>query len=850
MSTAAAVIDTPSVSFDSALDVSKKRKRSEDEGSLPNGDSETSSTSDLLQAILLDLYEVLKGEDIFPSILEAKIPIPSKEDNATKKARLSEDASTTTSIKEKVYSASYQSIGELLKDVDTAAASFTSREAEPIPILSDHSSSCNLHEARATALKGRINGLLRREVTRRPLKMPITQMTDIENMNTQHEDDKKINIVATTVSGSGKAVLTLYGSAPYPRQLFSSLQKGDSVLRENALPNGISTTRVVPAHRRNLETPKLGELFPAPTALTALNPPRPSRHTATRSQTVNFYKPTESTSRPRVRETYTTAPTSTGKWLHYSNPSATTTQEPKKQSRTRGLSINGAKPPPPIDPEESSSETQLDTLFKNAYSSFAPIRDDSLAIVSEQIKNKIWWNRIGQHRFHSYMSSLQPSDEANDEDESFGEEADPIAEEEFKAAVDAWEPEEFGAKIGKSNEMKASREVSEADVDDLLKEVAELLETLMSHQKARTLSLNLGRSNATTSETIDPSLKPSSAEFDIYDLLKTQLSLMISSLPPYAVAKLNGEQLEALSIRAVIPIEAQNGRGTMAGTESSTPRPGLVATPTRPITSTARSNHVAPAQYAPAATHRNSYASTSTPRAVTTSTQFTTHRYGGTPGAHQYTGGYGAATQPPQRRPFNVATTSTHHNTPSHPNQYTNGTRPTYANQYPASAPRPQTNSASWSQRPTSSHLTNGVSSGAPSSYQPLTYPNRVNNASHQSPRPAAQYYPPSSVGPINAAAIQNNSAVPGTVGQHLNLSPEEQAMLMSRQKAQIAQQMQMNIRQGSGTPQPNVNTNPSTEGGTGAASVRVDGTGSHTGTPTPASMPVLNGVSAGNDGQ
>ncbi|KAL8955409.1 MAG: hypothetical protein Q9193_006728 [Seirophora villosa] len=63
---------------------------------------------------------------------------------------------------------------------------------------------------------------------------------------------------------------------------------------------------------------------------------------------------------------------------------------------------------------------------------------------------------------------------------------------------------------------------------------------------------------------------PSADEVDIYNMLKSQLSIMVSSLPPYALAKLDGKKLGVLNVNTTIQVETPNHRGSLEEDEIST----------------------------------------------------------------------------------------------------------------------------------------------------------------------------------------------------------------------------------------------------------------------------------------
>ena len=806
-------------------------------------------------------------------------------------------------IASQIESCAYQYIDELMADVHTASFSLEDKpdihESDVSIGTSHHLSPPNSkpQSGQVVAFMMEVEALIRRAMVQDP-RCIITKASERMLEEKDAHDDIKTSPL-TVVENPGKKVLTLYGSAPHPRQLFSSLQMdselvsskscqtsdldfiGDdqafnlapssvtSSLQESALPNGISTTKVIPVHNagnkdEKANVPTFGDLFAPPASVPPLNPPKQSRHTATRSQSVNWYTPAEVSApiRTRGRESYTTQPLSTGHWLTYNvapSPAQLSSPGEKRKQRDRALSIGETKPSLPEETLLAYQQAKEDALFKSVYSSFAPDHDDAAALVPQELKNKLWWKRVGEKKYRRVMgldAIAEKSGESIESNETL--QLSNLDEDElFKDAVESFEPEEPPPEFVLNKQSVDSENVTmDKDTAEILEEISGLLETLNSYQRVRNLSL---AANARTSAGQNPQLtalsgspaSPSSAEFDTYELLKSHLTLMISTLPPYAVAKLNGDQLGFLNISTKIQREGRKSNGTMedhdyatkvrppliSATSSSSVRPAAqIATSARtgsyqqplgtPVQRNSYTSGVRPA--APSATypsHQYSARSTTTAQYGTYSTQQASNAVRHSYQPHQY----GAQTSQAQA------------------SQYANGTRPfptqngytSYGQQYAATPPATSSGTmlGSQYQRPSQpgyqqraqNSLTPGYGS-APSArsaspqnpastYNPQT-PSRSSYTSstvNQSlPRP---HYHPSSSTPtssLNNNAVQAN-AVATTIGQTLNLSAEEQALLVKRNKDYIAGHVTMGtLRQGSGTPQPNNGPNGVQSNGTG----------------------------------
>ena len=826
-------------------------------------------------------------QDTNPSILNQRIVSAVTEQRSTTRAKTA-PINTETSIAAQILSRAYHTVDEVIADVEKACtahksstASFDSKMNGSLPTPPSNDD-CQ-DSSQVLAFKQELKDILRRELIRRPKSSSLLQKSSgdqfASNIKTNSESSRSAS--SGNAEKIGKSVLTLYGSAPTPKQLFSSLQQpfpaktpNESIngstpsiradlihqpLRESALPTGISTTRIIPVHSVNssdgLErATTLGEAFPTPPNIPPLNPPKQSRHTLTRSQSVSWYSPSDISmiSRSRGRESYTAQTLYSGQWLTYNvAPSTAQLASPgeKRKQRDRALSFGEAKPSIPLETVLAHQQAKEDALFKSAYSSFAPDHDDSAAVIPQDVKNRLWWDRFCESKYNAYEGLVDEDDLLTELGDSDDVKTDEISEEGlFREAVETWTPVEVPPDLVKENDSSKGED-HDKTVDEILADISDLIETMIAYQRARNLSLSAtarttgGQSTQLTAMTGSPTT-PSSTEFDIYDMLKSQLSLMISALPPYAVAKLDGDQLGALNISTRLPTVSKNYRGTTEEFEVLKARPTAVSTPTAPLAHTAAARPSIPArnsyyqQTASTPAQRINYTSRPSAPSATYPSQ-----YSGRPATSSQSTSYSTyATHPAQPSTTRSAYSASQYGQQSpqaHTQQHTNGHR-----QYPM-----QNGYSSYSQQyggtPSGTSTTPGQANQYQRPSQPV-YQQRAQNSQSYSygavppgrsvspanPSPSyssqpqsrssyatpaqgpgrSQHYqaPPSSqLGTVNANAVQVNGTVGaigtvGTVGQHIHLSAEEQAMLMSRQKAQLAQQMAMNSpRQGSGTPQP-----------------------------------------------
>lgn len=467
---------------------------------------------------------------------------------------------------------------------------------------------------RVGAFKTRAHSLVQMERKTREQKVS-TFGINIANSNSGPKPSKHI-VAQPDVY---KSVLTLYGNAQGSKQLFSSLQKpttlnGDGKkliqsLREAALPNGISTTQIIPVQSTGLlagdkkRVATLGELFAASSTLPAMQPPQPSKLATTRSNTVGWYIPAAKDT-PLKGSGYSVQPIAAGQWLDYSR--STPPQDVKRRQRDRAMSLGGSKAPvPDLEPEESEA-VKLEALFRSAYSSFAPTKDDSGAVASDGHMNRIWWQNVGERSFERLVEDAA-AERVIEKTQNLMEVTSTLEDldiEKLQEMVDEMEQDTIDPSLVPLGPV-VEKSAEEKDADEVLADISGLLETLFSYQRNRHKSLNASArsggilATADASSTGTPS-KPSEPEQSTYEMLRTALELMIKTLPPYAVAKLDANRLAELSISTKIEIQREDYKGVMEEDEASARAKAALAaassasraTPVAPVHRTSSTNQL------------------------------------------------------------------------------------------------------------------------------------------------------------------------------------------------------------------------------------------------------------------
>lgn len=442
------------------------------------------------------------------------------------------EPTSSRSIQDKVSAKAYDRLDDILADVQSVAK----QTLDEIESADDTSESNKTTAAQIRDFKTKAANLLRREDAYP--EPPAGRVNEDQDHG----------------SSNSRAVLSLVGHAPQERRLFSSLQAKSSVdLSEIALPAGVSLTRVMASSPQD-RAPTLGELFAPPKSLPPLQPPKQPK-TGAKGNQLDFYHP-ELTDKSQYRSnSYFSQKLSAGHYLDYSY--ATPSSSVKEKKHERAQSLAGKKP--------SSAEvevSEMEALFRGAFSSFAPCKDDSAAVVPSNVAGRLWWQQAGRQSFQN-MIEIEYYDS---EKEEIPDGVVDIDEKLIQEAIDKWD--ECAVDPTLEDAMGTKRDETEKEVDGILDEVSDMIETLASYQRIRNLNLPNSQ-NRQSSDPVNGDMLANSGpevsedEEATYHMLKAQLSLIVKTLPPYAVAKLNGDQLEDLLISTKIPITTDQYKGVM-----------------------------------------------------------------------------------------------------------------------------------------------------------------------------------------------------------------------------------------------------------------------------------------------
>jgi hypothetical protein len=373
---------------------------------------------------------MLDSHDTQPSILShaitASIIRSSSGEADSKRTKLTPPAASAT-IASLIQDGSYDSLQALGKDVEAVTTEMLSSSGGGSDSSSRQGSlEGTTLQANILAFKKVATSLIEREEARRVQFKGIETAADPE-LSISKEDGSPAPIKEEeSQTPQSRTVLTLFGSAnQVPKQLFSSLQQSRKVaptesasatfdnsvqvtlpLRESSLPNIMSTTEVysipdqVDSKKKKVTT--IGEVFRAPAHLAPFSPPKAARPTTGKSHIITFAPPEMPKSGRKGSQSYAHQNLSAGFWLGYAGvdmPKDQTSPTAKQKSRQRALSMGEAQQPPSEATLVAVQHAKEDALFRSAYSSFAPTRDDASAIIPEETKNRVWWRcfRLTQH---------------------------------------------------------------------------------------------------------------------------------------------------------------------------------------------------------------------------------------------------------------------------------------------------------------------------------------------------------------------------------------------------------------------------------------------------------------------
>ncbi|PYI17306.1 hypothetical protein BO99DRAFT_434709 [Aspergillus violaceofuscus CBS 115571] len=529
-----------------------------------------------LQETLRNLVDILSKNDSDLHLLSCPLPSsPAKP--RSKRAKVSGDKDESSSIQARVASDRYNTLSEFLSDIERASAAVIERNKAQATAAPADGTPLTETVNRIAAFKKLLNSLVRQ-----------AQMTQTTVKTEASEDgEAPIKTTASNVEiRNESAVLTLFGNPANPKQLYSSLQKTVKVplqsddpsadkyvevqapLPEGGLPNGITATKVVPITleaKSNQPKRTFGEVFAPRATLPQLEAPRKSG--TTRNASGGWIDPFESITNYKSflgdRNNYCLARLPAGSWLQYGGVTSSPSYWSRRQKQQSSEHHQDEKLPD--DPMPSTDEDVA--LWQGVYSSFAPSFDSSGSVVQADSKDLVWWSKRGARRLYTLVSMAIPEDE-NDvstvQPGNIGE----LDESALEEMVKSFNPEDLTDNITQTKEASAESidEVSR-EMDDLLRDVSELLETLSSYQKIRSLTPASGAIHGI--DPIDVASRPGSndapsdEERSVYETLKSSLAALVSTLPPYAVAKLDGDQLADLNISQKILIEGVDYQGTM-----------------------------------------------------------------------------------------------------------------------------------------------------------------------------------------------------------------------------------------------------------------------------------------------
>jgi hypothetical protein len=716
----------------------------------------------------------------------------------TKRAKISGDQETSD-IQTRVNSDRYNTLQEFLSDIERASAAVIERNQAQSNGAKVDGAPLTEVVNRIAAFKKHMNSLIGQSFVNQP---------EVKTEALDDDTDSSAELHATNVcTREDKHALTLFGNSANPKHLFSSLQKSVKVplqsdsgpekfvevqeeLREAGLPNGITTTKVVPYNLAAAKSSKrtFGDVFAPRETLLKLEPPRKRSHRGSSTTWVDRFDATfDVRTFLGERSNYCLAPLPSTQWLQYGGvtPSPSYWERVEKQHGDPDISHIHGDPALWNGPDSSA--------FQGVFSSFAPSHDSSGAIVQLASKDMVWWGQRGADRVNTLLSI--PYERETQQDTS--QTAQPgnigdLDENTLDEMVTSFNAEDFAMNIAEPDTI-GDVDPETKDVKEMLVDISGLLDTLSSYQRLRNLNLPsslLPAGQQAPESTEAPALDlgdlntPSDAEFTIYETLKSSLVAIISNLPPYAVAKLDGHQLAELNISQKILVDTPDYNGTMEKDDFTL------------------SQERAAALIAAA----NAAGRTSTPSSSRPSF----------PGSH---GGYNQRAfasntrVPPSQPGFQV--TPQHARQPSAPTTYTHaygaGRPPSTPSQRPSNTPQYSQN-AQYSQssqplpyqRPASNGYLPSPQQGQTSAQaSPQPYSPRAGqpgfNATPQartpyatansSQRPAYANQTPAQSGYINSAAAATYSR-----------SAAEQAALMDRNKAQLAARQS---RHSPSTPQP-----------------------------------------------
>ncbi|CAG7986323.1 unnamed protein product [Penicillium olsonii] len=757
-----------------------------------------------LHETLRNLVELLLKHDSELQLLSCPFPNTTSKPRA-KRAKVSGDQDSST-IQTCVAADKYNTLQEFLSDIERASAAVIERnQAQANGTKADGTPLTEVVNLIA-AFKKHMNSLI------------VQSFVDSSEVKTEvSEDDTDSSSELHAINPCARednCALTLYGNSANPKHLFSSLQKSVKIplqsdsgpekfvevqaeLPEGGLPNGITTTKIVPFNLN--AAPKLpkrtfGEVFAPRETLPKLEPPRKRSHRGNASTWVDRFDATFDTRNfLGERSNYCLAPLPATQWLQYGGVTSSPSYWDRVEKQHEDPEITHRHGDPALwnGPDLSA--------FLGVFSSFAPSHDSSGAIVQVASKNSVWWGQRGAHRVNTLLSiPFEGEGEKETEQTARPGNIGELDESTLDEMVEQFNADDFAMSAAETEtKTNGDIDIESKDAKEMLGEISDLLNTLSSYQRLRNLNppsnpppavQQASESNEAPATDVEDPNVPSEAEFSVYETLKSSLIAIIGNLPPYAVAKLDGHQLAELNISQKIVIDTPDYNGTME-------KDDFTLSQERAAALIAASN----------AAGRTATPSSSRPSYPGTHAGYNQRAFASNSRVQQAQPGFQATPQHP-RQP-SAPTTYAH--------AYSAGRPPSTPGQLPANAPQYSQSNPQFSQggqsyqyqRPSSNGYVPGAQQGqAPAQGTPQPYTPRPGQSGTFNATPQGRI--PYATATANSAQRAPNSMQTPAQGGYVNSaaaatysrSAAEQAALMDRNKAQLAARQ---ARHSPSTPQP-----------------------------------------------
>ena len=453
-----------------------------------------------------------------------------------------------------------------------------------------------------------------------------------------------------------RSCLMIWGNVPDLKELFSgaSTEQVDLVVETVnrskdgvALPPGMTISQIMPTPSledgpEGKPVPLLMDAFPPPAHLPALSPPKPSKKATTRGNVVGWYDPDDPALwwRTESRGSYGSRPLPTPYWLSYGNlPRQHQIGSPvaQRQRRERALSsvesgTNSVFTSTGPESDPAQLDAMYDAMFVKAFSSHLPTYDSAGSIFSMAEKNMVWWDRVGKHRIDDVLEDIEsgnawaktrailcPEKGRQGGDVANAKEPD-NDDNGTKAVVQERRPSEASGHAGQLPSEAEPQEQStdkvtrptaslsdfcagrpprdlesftEQDVDDMLRDISDGLQTLDSMQRIRMESVTSttryhAPPNSRISSMLGTPSVPSKIEDDLYHSLEAQLAATIAMLPPWAMARLNSDPLDGLTVGTTRLTQSSTYEGRMGDdgniSSKTSGRPAVVSPSSGPVT--------------------------------------------------------------------------------------------------------------------------------------------------------------------------------------------------------------------------------------------------------------------------